>query len=741
MSASGFSSSLTGTSAYSSEHSIDSDSYGYYSWDNEYTSPSYTCFSTGYSTTSTNEDNLWEEWGGSTWEEHSNGSTAQGTSSAGTNTWSSSYANNYYGNWGETWYYGGGSGSGSGGSYSTGGTDSYNQSSGGAGSPSWSFSAFSSTPANPPSSGGGTSGDGKIRTAAGYDLPSGVPSELPSAYLPSITIPSLGSESVAGFETLGMTNWALLSGAATFWDGIDAIQDAYAWAGDQLNQLFNVASGWLEQAGIWSEQIFGFNGIELAGSFLAGMLDVGQAVYDFIGEIPSYIASAYDAISNLTVSDVLDGIQGILDVVGFIPGIGEIADGINGVISLARGDYVGAALSFTSMIPIVGDAIGKGGKAARFIANKVDDVVATGKRIKCKVTGTGCFVAGTKVWVSASADNTSAVGLKRVSSLGSSYEEQTEYLQNALMQPIIEKQSIESVAIGSRVAGENPRPWEYDDEFSEPDASTWSLARFSLQKEDGSWIDVEMIRPSSYWEQQGAILGSYVFIEFPELDASGLALVHAIEPCPPIASGTGQVVTARILTRQVSQLVEITLEDGSTLAGTPQHPIWSVERQDWVELGDLVAGVHLWTEDGPVEVLATQPLTSGESVYNLEIHGHHVYQVAEVGVLVHNICEGHHHFAPRAWGSNVPYGPKYLKKLNELEHTDVHRGLSDFLKNRTGHYFNALSGAEWRALIPDFRTRRALLIEFHKTFDKGKYWNDFVAEVKAARKAGYNPWG
>ncbi len=122
----------------------------------------------------------------------------------------------------------------------------------------------------------------------------------------------------------------------------------------------------------------------------------------------------------------------------------------------------------------------------------------------------------------------------------------------------------------------------------------------------------------------------------PELEASGLALVHAIEPCPVIASGTGQVVTARILTRQVSQLVELTLEDESTLAGTPQHPIWSVERQDWVELGDLVAGEHLRTEVGPVEILTTQPLTSGESVYNLEIHRHHVYQVAELGVLVHN---------------------------------------------------------------------------------------------------------
>ena len=58
----------------------------------------------------------------------------------------------------------------------------------------------------------------------------------------------------------------------------------------------------------------------------------------------------------------------------------------------------------TGLIPLVGDAIGKGGKAARFMANKADDVLATGKWVKCKVTGTGCFVAGTKVWLSATAE-------------------------------------------------------------------------------------------------------------------------------------------------------------------------------------------------------------------------------------------------------------------------------------------------------------------------------------------------
>jgi len=61
-------------------------------------------------------------------------------------------------------------------------------------------------------------------------------------------------------------------------------------------------------------------------------------------------------------SKALDGVQAGLDVVGFVPGVGEIADGINALISLGRGDVAGAALSAMSMVPIVGDAIGKGGK-------------------------------------------------------------------------------------------------------------------------------------------------------------------------------------------------------------------------------------------------------------------------------------------------------------------------------------------------------------------------------------------
>ena len=53
-----------------------------------------------------------------------------------------------------------------------------------------------------------------------------------------------------------------------------------------------------------------------------------------------------------------------LDIAGLVPGLGEPADFINGIDYAMKGDYLFSALSFISMIPELGDAIGKGGKIA-----------------------------------------------------------------------------------------------------------------------------------------------------------------------------------------------------------------------------------------------------------------------------------------------------------------------------------------------------------------------------------------
>ena len=62
-------------------------------------------------------------------------------------------------------------------------------------------------------------------------------------------------------------------------------------------------------------------------------------------------------------------------------GFGELADGINALISLGRGDVAGATLSAMSMVPIVGDAIGKGGKVFRAAIKHGDEVLETGTKL------------------------------------------------------------------------------------------------------------------------------------------------------------------------------------------------------------------------------------------------------------------------------------------------------------------------------------------------------------------------
>ncbi len=55
----------------------------------------------------------------------------------------------------------------------------------------------------------------------------------------------------------------------------------------------------------------------------------------------------------------------ILDALGFIPVVGEIADGVNALIYVIEGDFGGASLTAICIIPVAGDIIGKGGKVIK----------------------------------------------------------------------------------------------------------------------------------------------------------------------------------------------------------------------------------------------------------------------------------------------------------------------------------------------------------------------------------------
>jgi hypothetical protein len=64
----------------------------------------------------------------------------------------------------------------------------------------------------------------------------------------------------------------------------------------------------------------------------------------------------------------------------------------------------------------------------------------------------------------------------------------------------------------------------------------------------------------------------------------------------------------------------------------------SVDRNDWVSLGELIEGESLQAADGFATVLSIALVSTNIPVYNIEVHGEHVYQVGDLALLVHNTC-------------------------------------------------------------------------------------------------------
>lgn len=87
--------------------------------------------------------------------------------------------------------------------------------------------------------------------------------------------------------------------------------------------------------------------------------------------------------SKKDVGALLDSIQLSLDLAGFIPLLGAVPDLVNALISVCRGDMVGASLSALAAIPLYGDfvAIGKVAKDARKVAKLTKGTTLVGKEI------------------------------------------------------------------------------------------------------------------------------------------------------------------------------------------------------------------------------------------------------------------------------------------------------------------------------------------------------------------------
>lgn len=95
---------------------------------------------------------------------------------------------------------------------------------------------------------------------------------------------------------------------------------------------------------------------------------------------------ALPALKNADEQGVVGYLQLGLDIVGFVPVVGDVADLANGIIYTARGDYANAAISYIAIVPYVGDAakVGRfGTKAQKLtirVGNNIDELVDIGRQ-------------------------------------------------------------------------------------------------------------------------------------------------------------------------------------------------------------------------------------------------------------------------------------------------------------------------------------------------------------------------
>jgi hypothetical protein len=179
--------------------------------------------------------------------------------------------------------------------------------------------------------------------------------------------------------------------------------------------------------------------------------------------------------------------------------------------------------------------------------------------------------------------------------------------------------------------------WEPPREFVERWRSRRREVALRLEHPVGGRCDAQLLRTVEWIAASGACVGGTIFLDLPEMGARGWAKVVAIRPCGMIEVGRGGMVTGRFR-HSHGHPGELVLESGREPIGvTSRHLFWSVDRQEWVPVGELRRGERLETLEGVTRVVSYTMSDRIEPVYNLEVEGDHCYRVGEQGLLVHNV--------------------------------------------------------------------------------------------------------
>jgi hypothetical protein len=247
----------------------------------------------------------------------------------------------------------------------------------------------------------------------------------------------------------------------------------------------------------------------------------------------------------------------------------------------------------------------------------------------------------------------------------------------AASNPELVTQKISEVPVGQWVIAENPEGESFDDllfdDEDDIDPADWRKITLAMIKPDDTRLDIELLRPLWWIEDENAVVGQMLELDLAELGAAGAAEVLAIDPCPTLAprpSPRHHLVTGKFR-HQVHELVALYIEGlPEPITCTPNHLFWSEDRQAFIPAGSLTTGERLAGITGDAVSLLRQEYRRDDTVYNLEVSQVHTYFVSSSGILVHNLCQ--HHSIPKYMGG---FKDQPLIGLKTHVHKAFHREL------------------------------------------------------------------
>jgi hypothetical protein len=208
---------------------------------------------------------------------------------------------------------------------------------------------------------------------------------------------------------------------------------------------------------------------------------------------------------------------------------------------------------------------------------------------------------------------------------------------------------IEEIRVGQRVVAGNPDRSDLAQcNDTKVDPKTWRLLRLHAEDRwaDGTLdtIEVEALEPQADIVADGIQVGSSIPLPASLIEMGFgrdiRAKVIDIAPCPPIASGPGRVVLAT--TNHLNPYVyDLQLADSKghteTVRATGPHKFYSADRRQWISVDKLQVGEHVPGVEALLSVASIVRVPGVHRVYNMTVEDEHVYHVAKLGALVHNV--------------------------------------------------------------------------------------------------------